>query len=66
MICNYTYGNITACTTTMPNLEISLYPLTEKYEKNVNLSVEIGNSVKACITPRQIVIFIIALLIMYL
>ena len=55
MICNYAYGNITACTTTMPNFEISVYPLTEIYAKNVNLSVETGNSFKACITYQKIV-----------
>ena len=48
MICNYAYGNITACTTTMPNFE------TEIYAKNVNLSVETGNSFKACITYQKI------------
>ena len=55
MICNYAYGNITACTTTMPNFEISVFPLTEIYAKNVNLSVETGNSFKACITYQKIV-----------
>ena len=55
MICNYAYGNITTRTTTMPNFEISVYPLTEIYAKNVNLSVETGNSFKACITYQKIV-----------
>ena len=55
MICNYAYGNITACTTTKPNFEISVYPLTEIYAKNVNFSVETGNSFKAWITYQKIV-----------
>ena len=59
-------GNITASTTTMPNFEISVHPLTEIYAKNVNLSVDGGPSFKACITQRQSIIFIIGLLIMYL
>ena len=53
MIFSFAYGNITACTTTMPNFEISVHPLTEIYAKNVNLSVDGGPSFKTCITQQK-------------
>ena len=46
-------GNITASITTKPNFEISVYPLTEIYAKNVNLSVDSGPSFKACIRQQK-------------
>ena len=66
MIFSFAYGNITACTTSMPNFKGSVHPVTEIYAKNVNLSVDGGPSFKACITQKQIVIFVIGLLITYL
>ena len=49
----FTCGNITASTTTMPNFEIIVHPLTEIYAKNVNLSVDGGPSFKACISRNE-------------
>ena len=46
-------GNITASTTTMPNFEITMHPLTKIYAKNVHLSVDGGPSFKACIRQQK-------------
>ena len=53
MTFSFAYENITACTTTMPNFEISMHFLSEIYAKNVNLSVDGGPSFKACITQQK-------------